>query len=150
MSDDFWSDFIVGDQNFDGNVDYFDQMIVDDECKEIGHVSFGGGGRSAKKSSQVPVKDEPVIEGSPFKIFAFECFYFVACTFIMFFISLIPWVVIMVLCGVDDTTNPVMVASLITGIVVSIPFTIAFHYTNKEQIEKKRKNKGKDFITKDK
>ena len=86
MSDDFWSDFIVGDQNFDGNVDYFDQMIVDDECKEIGHVSFGGGGRSTKKSSQAPVKDEPVIEGSPFKIFAFECFYFVACTFIMFFI----------------------------------------------------------------
>jgi len=55
-----------------------------------------------------------------------------------------------VLCGVDDTTNPVMVASLITGIIVSIPFTIAFHYTNKEQIEKKRKNKCKDFITKDK
>ena len=68
----------------------------------------------------------------------------------MFFISLIPWVVIMVLCGVDDTTNPVMVASLITGIIVSIPFTIAFHFTNKEQIEKKRKNKCKDFITKDK
>ena len=149
MSEDFWGDFIVGDQNFDGNVDCFDQMIVDDECKEIGHVSFGRG-RSSKKSTQVPAKDEPVIEGSPFKIFAFECFYFVACTFIMFFISLIPWVVIMVLCGVDDTTNPVMIASLITGIIVSIPFTIAFHYTNKEQIEKKHKNKGKDFITKDK
>lgn len=49
MSDDFWSDFIVGDQNFDGNINYFDQMIVDDECEEIGHVSFGGGGRFAKK-----------------------------------------------------------------------------------------------------
>lgn len=150
MLDDFLSDFIIGDQNFDGDVNYYDQMIVEEECNEIGHVSLGGRRSDSKKAPQTSVNDTPVIEGSPFKIFAFECFYFVACTFIMFFISIIPWVVIMVLCDVDDAASFSMVASLITGIIVSFIFTIGFHYSNKEMIEKKCKTSGKDFITEEK
>ena len=91
--------------------------------------------------------NEPVIEGSAFKIFAFECFYFSVCTVIGFFISLIPWVIIMVLCGVDDTTNPVMIASFVTGIILAIIFTIGFHFANKEEVERKLKNSGKDFLS---
>ena len=39
MSDDFWSDFIVGDQNFDGNVDY---LLCYGECKISGIFQIGG------------------------------------------------------------------------------------------------------------
>lgn len=148
MSNDFWSDLIIGDQNFDGNVDYYDQMIIDEECEEIGHVSLGSGTyRSHKKTSSMINNNEPVIEGSAFKIFAFECFYFAVCTVIGFFISLIPWVIIMVLCGVEDTTNPVMIASFVTGIILALIFTIGFHFVNKEEVERKLKNSGKDFLS---
>lgn len=148
MSNDFWDNLIIGDQNFDGKVDYYDQMIVDEECEKIGHVSLGGGTyRAPKKTSSVEIKNEPVIEGSSFKIFAFECFYFAVCTILGFLVSLIPWVIIMVLCGVDDTTNPAMIASFSTGVVFAIIFTIGFHFANKEEIERKRKNPKKDFLS---
>jgi len=149
MSDDFWGDFI-GDQNFDGRVDYYDQMIVEDECKEIGHVSLGGGGGggrySSKPKSKEETKDIP-IENS-FAIFCFSCFYFAVCTVIIFFLSLIPWCIIMVAADVDDTTEPVMIASLITGAIISLVFTIGWVKVNKEQLEEKRKKE--ELSTKDK
>ena len=144
MSEDFWSDFTYGDQNFDGNVDYYDSMIVEDECKEIGSVSFSR--HTTQQNGHQEVKHEP-IGGSPFAVFAFECFYFLIVAIIATLISIIPWIIIVVGSGAtDEPTNLVLTLSLITGICLSLFMTITFHYTNKKQLEEKRKNQGKDFI----
>ena len=40
-----------------------------------------------------------------------------------------------------------MIASFSTGVVFAIIFTIGFHFANKEEIERKRKNSKKDFLS---
>lgn len=132
---DFWKNSGYPDYNFDGKVDYFDVMIPEDMANSIGPVPF-----SRKKARQKELENEP-IDIKPIGMFFFCCLYFLVCTGMFFALGLIFWIIFFVGIGLEDAAGAVMIASAISGSIISLIVTICWVKENKKLLlEKKKKD----------
>ena len=132
---DFWKNSGFSDYNFDGKVDYFDVMIAEDAANSIGPVNF-----SRRKARNKALENEP-IDAKPIGMFFFWLLYFLVCTGMFFALGLIFWIIFFVGIGVEDAAGAVMIASAISGSIISLIVTICWVKENKKLLlEKKKKD----------
>ena len=132
---DFWKNSGFPDYNFDGRVDYFDVMIAEDEANAIEPVSF-----SRRKAKHKELENEP-LDAKPVEMFFFCILFFLICTGMFFALGLIFWIIFFVGIGVEDAAGAVMIASAISGGIISLIVTICWAKRNKKLLlEKKKKD----------
>jgi len=132
---DFWKNSGFSDFNYDGRVDYFDVMIAEDEARSIGTVTFFN-----KKAKHKELENEP-LDAKPVEMFFFSILFFLICTGVFFALGLIFWIIFFVGIGVEDAAGAVMIASAISGSIISLIVTIYWARNNKKLLlEKKKKD----------
>lgn len=132
---DFWKNSGFSDFNYDGRVDYFDVMIAEDEARSIGTVTFFN-----KKAKHKELENEP-LDAKPVEMFFFSILFFLICTGMFFALGLIFWIIFFVGIGVEDAAGAVMIASAISGSIISLIVTIYWARNNKKLLlEKKKKD----------